>query len=525
MNFLHNLKRVVVLLCSFFLAGNTSLTPLNFAERDGTDANKAYFLITTAKLKSLTSFYDLLGINETATEADIKKAYRKLCLLFHPDGKETRYPSFEERFEKKKEFVTLSFEEMFKHISSANQTLSDDATRRAYDRRSPEDKASQIKALTATLLILAKKYEGIVPSDEHTEEIPTKPSRAPKPASASPASPKKPAPSFTPPPSRPAPQKSSKSPAESHKPTTPQRQSSPPAAAQQDPSEFEKKPKPNSPRPSTTRTPQPAPKPSYGAGTDAQKKTTEQDTALNRERLRQERKRLQQKVDELRKKSGGDHADSVRTQRMDETFLGAKASVAAAKPTRRIPSSGTLPRATRLTQEETPLTKPQDKLRMKLCDKIHTVVRDGIIYSPGRMAGDIPAKPNDWILNRENISLLPLTTDEQRLLCYELLRIGFLPGEILPAGTKHMEILQQNLTAAGRKMNYFTYLPHINAACQKGSVSEELDVPKNVLRFFLKQRAELLTVQNNRMRIDMREHRNLIRAIDLLDAQTEPQKS
>ena len=527
MNFLDNLKRVVVLLSSFFLAGNASLTPLNFNNLDGTDAGKPYFFITTAKLNSLESLYDILGCDKTASGSDIKKAYRKAILVAHPDkcpfGTDIEGLT-KNGGTKKQIFVVKSFTALFQLITTAYATLSDSTAKSAYDCRSPKDKASHMKELRAELLTLTQTYEGIVPSDEHTKEIPTKPSRAPKPASASPASPKKPTPGFTPPPSRPVPQKPSKSPAESHKPTTPQGQSTPPAAAQQDPSEFEKKPKPSSPRPSTTRTPQSAQKPSYGAGTDAQKKTTEQDAALKRELLRQERKRRQQKVDNRSKKSVGNDADSVRTQRMDKTFLGAKAPTAG-KPTRRIPSSGTLPRATRLTQKETALTKPQAKLRMKLCDKIHTVVRDGIIYSPGRMAGDIPAKPNDWILNRENILLLPLTTDEQRLLCYELLRIGFLPGEILPEGTEHMKILQENLTAAGRKMNYFTYLPHINAACQNGSVSEKLDVPKNGLRFFLKQRAEPLTAQNNSMRIDMREHRNLIRAINFLDAQIEPEKN
>jgi hypothetical protein len=68
-------------------------------------------------------------------------------------------------------------------------------------------------------------------------------------------------------------------------------------------------------------------------------------------------------------------------------------------------------------------------------------------------------------------------------------------------------------------MNYFTYLPLINAACQSGSLTEMHDVSKNILRFFLEQRAQLLMTQNSCMRIDMREHRNLIRAINLLDDQ------
>ena len=64
-------------------------------------------------------YYDLLGVSKNADETEIKKAYRKLAVKYHPD----KSPE-----DKKEEYT-----EKFKEISEAYEVLSDSDKRKKYD--------------------------------------------------------------------------------------------------------------------------------------------------------------------------------------------------------------------------------------------------------------------------------------------------------------------------------------------------------------------------------------------------------
>lgn len=71
--------------------------------------NTCYLLLLLLQLAIATDFYKVLDISRDASEAEIKRAYRKQSLLFHPD----KNPGDEEAASK------------FAEIARANEVLSD----------------------------------------------------------------------------------------------------------------------------------------------------------------------------------------------------------------------------------------------------------------------------------------------------------------------------------------------------------------------------------------------------------------
>jgi curved DNA-binding protein CbpA len=74
-----------------------------------------------AKKAKRKDYYKILDVPKTATEADIKKAYKKAALKWHPDKNSQ---TEEDR---------VKAEKMFKDINEANAVLTDKDKKDKYD--------------------------------------------------------------------------------------------------------------------------------------------------------------------------------------------------------------------------------------------------------------------------------------------------------------------------------------------------------------------------------------------------------
>ncbi|MGL6120487.1 MAG: molecular chaperone DnaJ, partial [Fusobacteriaceae bacterium] len=71
---------------------------------------------------SKRDYYEILGINKGASETEIKKAYRKMAMKYHPD----KYSNATDSEKKEAEIK-------FKELNEANQVLSDTGKKQQYD--------------------------------------------------------------------------------------------------------------------------------------------------------------------------------------------------------------------------------------------------------------------------------------------------------------------------------------------------------------------------------------------------------
>ena len=69
----------------------------------------------------MEDFYKILGVNENASQDEIKKAYRKLALKWHPDKNNES--------EEQKKYS----DKMFKDINEAYSVLSDPKKKQMFD--------------------------------------------------------------------------------------------------------------------------------------------------------------------------------------------------------------------------------------------------------------------------------------------------------------------------------------------------------------------------------------------------------
>jgi len=85
---------------------------------------------------SKRDYYEILGVTRTATEVEIKSAYRKLALKYHPD----RNPG------------DKAAEEKFKECAEAYAVLADAEKRGLYDRFGHQGATSGCKRIVSARL-------------------------------------------------------------------------------------------------------------------------------------------------------------------------------------------------------------------------------------------------------------------------------------------------------------------------------------------------------------------------------------
>ena len=84
--------------------------------------------------KKFTDYYDILGVDENATEAEIKKAYRKLASKYHPDKQHNKTQEEQD-----------DAAEKMQQLNKAKEVLLDKEKRRQFDEKRNAHKSKENK--------------------------------------------------------------------------------------------------------------------------------------------------------------------------------------------------------------------------------------------------------------------------------------------------------------------------------------------------------------------------------------------
>lgn len=107
-----------------------------------------FFVVVVVRIKGCKDYYQILGVEKSASEEDLKKAYRKLALKFHPD--KNHAPGATEAFKGKlRAFSTIGacanvtmlivfWRVWLSAIGNAYAVLSNAEKRRQYDQYGEE---------------------------------------------------------------------------------------------------------------------------------------------------------------------------------------------------------------------------------------------------------------------------------------------------------------------------------------------------------------------------------------------------